>query len=331
MFAVDFTLVLDGKSFPIAKQKLINFFELHPTVFDESSYQVRSRVSVEHFGEFVKYLESKQLPTVTAANADYFHLLSEEFGIFELSSLSDEFLPDLQTVDSPLMSAVARLAAQSLSQATAFESFRRDFPLCLSNSLFSRVDQVESEIAQFCSDIDNRLRLCSSNCEELGCTIPREVSNLESRFSRDLSSLKSSCDQFQRDIDELTIIPRLFPLRPEEPLNGIICELTRKHGGNVHDKGIVLITSKSVSDGDVNNLVNLGSRSGFRSKDESGQWICWEFRENLIRPTHYTIRSSTDNYPKSWVLEGSMNAGQNLTRRRMTAIERKISLFTHLK
>jgi hypothetical protein len=82
---VDFTLVLDGRSFPIAKQKLISFFELNPCVFDESACQVQNRVSVEHFGEFVKYLESKELPAVTPANAKCFHLLSEEFGVFELS------------------------------------------------------------------------------------------------------------------------------------------------------------------------------------------------------------------------------------------------------
>jgi hypothetical protein len=56
MFVADFTLVLDGKSFPIAKQKLISFFELHPSVFDENAYQVQSRVSVEHFDEFVNSL-----------------------------------------------------------------------------------------------------------------------------------------------------------------------------------------------------------------------------------------------------------------------------------
>jgi hypothetical protein len=40
MIAVDFTLVLDGKSFPIPKQNLIDFFELHPSLFDETTYQI---------------------------------------------------------------------------------------------------------------------------------------------------------------------------------------------------------------------------------------------------------------------------------------------------
>jgi hypothetical protein len=102
------------------------------------------------------------------------------------------------------------------------------------------------------------------------------------------------------------MIPRsFFPSFGE--MNGIIFELTRKHGGNVHDKGIVLMTSKSVSEGDLKNLADLRSDSYFRSNDEAGQWVCCEFRDSLIRPTHYTIRSSKNNYPKSWVFEGSMN------------------------
>jgi hypothetical protein len=186
MSLVDFTLVLDGKSFPIAKQKLISFFEPNPRVFDESTYQVRSGASVEHFGDFLKFVESKQLPTITPANAKYFQLLSEEFGTFELSSLSGEFVPDPQFVDSHLASVITGLNAKFLSQATEFESFRRGFPLSLSTSLFSRVDEVESEIAKFCGEFENRLKLCNSNCEELRCMIPQEVSTLESRLSLDL-------------------------------------------------------------------------------------------------------------------------------------------------
>jgi hypothetical protein len=67
------------------------------------------------------------------------------------------------------------------------------------------------------------------------------------------------------------------------------------------------MTSKSVSEGDVKNLVDVTTRSEFKSQNESGQWVCWEFRERFIRPTHYTIRSCDYNYPKSWAFEGSMN------------------------
>jgi hypothetical protein len=93
---------------------------------------------------------------------------------------------------------------------------------------------------------------------------------------------------------------------------GIISYLTKKHGGNVHEKGIVTITSKSVySDGDpkwaLKNVADLTSETSdraFLSKGEPGQWVCWDFREMRVRPTHYTIRTFS---LKSWVVEGSLD------------------------
>jgi hypothetical protein len=255
----------------------------------------------------VNYLKSRQLPDITLANAKSLDLLSQEFGVFELSSRCGQLVSDLQAVDSPIMSVGAGLNTHCLNQAAEFESFRRSFPFCMSDFLASRLEQIEGEIARFCSDVETRLILCSSNCEELRCTIPLEVSKLESRLEPDLSDLKATCRQFQSEIRELTIIPRSFPLDTEAPLSGIICELTRQHG-KVHDKGIVLVRSKSEEEGDVKNRIDLGSDLGFRSKDEPDQWVCWEFRDGLVRPTHYTIRSSKDNYLKSWSVEGSMDS-----------------------
>jgi hypothetical protein len=40
------------------------------------------------------------------------------------------------------------------------------------------------------------------------------------------------------------------------------------------------------------------------SKNEPGQWICWDFHELRFRPTHYTIKSYL---LKSWVVESSLD------------------------
>jgi hypothetical protein len=94
-------------------------------------------------------------------------------------------------------------------------------------------------------------------------------------------------------------------------LDGIISYLTKRHSGNVHEKGIVTITSKSLHSDDarfaLKNIADLNASSHFQSKDERGQWICWDFHEMRVCPTHYTILAST---PKSWVVEGSMD-GEN--------------------
>jgi hypothetical protein len=99
-----------------------------------------------------------------------------------------------------------------------------------------------------------------------------------------------------------------IPMKEAKSLEGIISSLTKKHGGNVQEKGIVTITSKSVADDNPKyapkNVADLTSDSSFASKDEPGQWVCWDFREMRVRPTHYTIRTY---WLKSWVVEGSLD------------------------
>jgi hypothetical protein len=103
-----------------------------------------------------------------------------------------------------------------------------------------------------------------------------------------------------------------FPLEKPARSGGIISYLTKKHGGNVHEKGIVTITSKSVYDYQPSyapeNVAELFTwDSTFSSEDEPDQWICWDFHEMRVRPTHYTIQAL---YLKSWVVEGSLD-GEN--------------------
>jgi hypothetical protein len=118
-------------------------------------------------------------------------------------------------------------------------------------------------------------------------------------------------------------------MNEDKSRDGIILYLAKKHGGNVHDQGILTITSKSVSDDDPKDppagIIRVTSTSGqsasdwaaknaadlsplvsFLSKDEPGQWICWNFGEMRARPTHYTIQASFGGL-KSWVVEGSLD------------------------
>jgi hypothetical protein len=98
-----------------------------------------------------------------------------------------------------------------------------------------------------------------------------------------------------------------FPLKEAESLDGIMSYLTRKHGGNVHDKGIVTITSKSVDNCDPRNLaypIRSLTSQHFQSKNEPDQWICWDFHKMCVCPTHYTINSLI---LKSSVVESSLD------------------------
>jgi hypothetical protein len=95
-----------------------------------------------------------------------------------------------------------------------------------------------------------------------------------------------------------------FPLEGANLFKGIISYHTRKHEGNVHDKGIVAIASKSISSGYVEDVADLSSDSYFMSSNEPDQWIRWDFHEIRVRPTDYTIRSCR---LESWVVEGSLD------------------------
>jgi hypothetical protein len=98
--------------------------------------------------------------------------------------------------------------------------------------------------------------------------------------------------------------------RKTASVDGIISYLTKKHRGNVHDKGIVTITSKSISYGALGNVADLKQWSYFSLVNEPGQWICWDFHEMRVGPAHYVIHGVAVGNLKSWVVESSLD-GEN--------------------
>jgi hypothetical protein len=103
--------------------------------------------------------------------------------------------------------------------------------------------------------------------------------------------------------------------RPRE-LDGIISFLVRKHGGNPHDRGVVAVTSsrrvKAQPEEAEKNVLDLRANSVFVSEYYAGQWLCVDFKEMLVKPLHYTIRSQYNGFPngpnlRSWVVEASNN------------------------
>jgi hypothetical protein len=107
-----------------------------------------------------------------------------------------------------------------------------------------------------------------------------------------------------------------LPVNPQAPLDGIIAHLTRKCGGNVHDRKIVNVSESSmVSMGyPGKNAVEFETTSCFQSPNLQNQWICYDFQRIRIKPTHYAICSYSSgpnsHHPKSWVLEVSEDGSQ---------------------
>ena len=83
--------------------------------------------------------------------------------------------------------------------------------------------------------------------------------------------------------------PGEFPFYSLKPLDGIIAHLTRQYGGNVHEKGAVVVSNER-GGSDLKNVVDFESDSGCRI--ESGSWICYDFGRWCVTPTSYSIRSN---------------------------------------
>jgi hypothetical protein len=123
--------------------------------------------------------------------------------------------------------------------------------------------------------------------------------------------------------------------------DGIIAHLTRECHGNVHDCQVVEVTSGSFEketcganphSGAYDNRPSNAARnatdleaesyfySAYRSSSENiphtrNNWLCYDFKERRIVPTHYTIRTNGVYGPgyqhlKSWLVETSME-GEN--------------------
>jgi hypothetical protein len=119
--------------------------------------------------------------------------------------------------------------------------------------------------------------------------------------------------------------------------DGTIAHLTRECGANVHDRHVVDVTCGSFekeTEGAnphsgaydnhyrwaAKNAADLESDSAFfsayRKKEGDiphtrNNWLCYDFKERRIVPTHYTIRTNDDDFHlKSWLVETSAD-GEN--------------------
>jgi hypothetical protein len=93
----------------------------------------------------------------------------------------------------------------------------------------------------------------------------------------------------------------------DQCLDGIIAHLTRKHSGNVHDRGIISASSSTTHDNYIaRNATELNTKSYFSCLNEPNQWLCYDFKDRLIRLTHYSIHAHSDDYYlRDWRIEGS--------------------------
>jgi uncharacterized coiled-coil protein SlyX len=275
-----FNLDFHGTTFTVPKPSLFYLFEHQRDLFNTTSYEVQSTVPLGIFEVFVESLKTGRKVAVTRENAGAIFRLAKEFWLEDLlSECSDPAIASTPEVIAALSERISKLERQISSQ-----------PLAI------------AELKESITKHERRLYSLDSR-----------ISVIEMNLRTELEELKSGS---RAPIATPTPVPpdshskspkaAEFPLKQGRLLDGIISHLTWKHGGNVHDKGIVRISSMSVWSGAwaVRNAADLTSGSSFSSRNQPGQWICWDFREMRVRPTHYTIISQ---FLKSWVVESSLD------------------------
>jgi hypothetical protein len=189
------------------------------------------------------------------------------------------------------------------------------------SSLSQRISRLERQMSPFANSARRLEERIDSQERELE-HLRFDVENLKSHGG---TSIQPEIESHQQQLEDLRSevlglrfaracaapITITFPMSEEKSLDGIICYLTEKQAGNVHQTGIVTMTSSSVLSNDarfrLENAADLTTQLGFRSKNAPGQWICWDFHQRRVRLTHYTIDAWR---LKSWVLEASLD-GEN--------------------
>jgi hypothetical protein len=316
-------LLFGGKSFPVPKKCLFTLLEQHQELFAATTYGVESSVPLETFDLFVDSLKTQRKITVTQANAVPLWFLSREFFLAELAAECATFsVPVDQFASlSERVSELERKGSPSLSNK----------PARLEDEI-EKIESLEEGLESLRLAVE-KLREVKGGSEQPPSSSPapaspKSIPPVRLQPTRTPSPSSSEGNKAanpkpvppvqrkptpkpQKSQSKVEIPMKSEPIDPSwdweneaKSLDGIISYLTKKHGGNVQEKGIVTITSKSCPHHDLKNLADLGSSASFASEDAPGQWVCWDFREMRVRPTHYTLWALS---LKSWVVEGSLD------------------------
>ena len=148
-------------------------------------------------------------------------------------------------------------------------------------------------------------------------TILRLAASIEKRLEEFTNACMRRIDETDRSVHAVSRrVERLEAMMAPtiNPLNGIIDQLTRQCGGNVHNSRVVNVTASSFAAGfEPEHAVDLRTEANWfgtaaEQKDHYG-WICYDFQQRRVALTSYSIRTynwgAGGYHPKSWVLEVS--------------------------
>jgi hypothetical protein len=254
-------------------------------------------------------LISTPLPSPqTSATAEYTNVTS---GHAQLDQERQEHAAQVSHIDEIVTSFSSRLDTQNGLLSNRIDD-------CV-----SRLAVVQSQLAQQLqtqSIAEQHILQNIGKLKDSVVDLTKKVSE-SSNIKNEVDELRKSVSQpqphsligFKPHLTTFQAVPAAFSL-----LDGVISYLTTRHGGNVHQHGIVTVFAGRAYSGEARcaakNVADLKTDSYFFSVTESNQSIGYDFREMMrIIPTHYSVRSYSDgpgaSHLRSWVFEVS-NDGQ---------------------
>jgi hypothetical protein len=338
----DLDLVFEGRAYAVPKTSVFDLVTHQRDLQDAKSYAIRSSVPASVFQAFVGSLKSQTKPTVTQENAASLSLLAKELFLRELGSECAAFGVDPLSL---LSARVAKLERQISylgkgkveevgSEERGLQAVRQELE-GLKGTLES-VARKQSRMEGLIRTIETSQETVKQGLDSLKTVLVslegkqsrteifvRNIETIQRSLRQEIEALKANGESAAPGPDpSASATPQSWggffgwfakpkstveiPMQEPKSLDGIISLLTKKHGGNVHAKGIVTITSKSVAlqQQAAENVAALASDSFFASAKGRDQWVCWDFREMRVRPTHYTVKAWL---LKSWIVEGSLD------------------------
>ena len=319
----------DGSGSWAAKSFLekLDSFKNQPELLNADEYSVSSEVRLETLDMVLsRVFGRKGGAKVTAENAQEVKALCKELGFAGLDSEVREVLGDpTSAVPRDVLELKGRVNRHDvLLERLQRQVFELESQLRALSGVPQQVVAVEKKLVDVERNLHAEIHRVDARDElrQVKVAINSKTNTTDMNALREeVTRLKKQTMEKLETMQELVLscvsaqAVRAFVDDKAKLLDGIIAQLTRECGGNVHDKGVVEVTASSYASSDPDktyepkNVAELGTETLFWSKNLEQQWICYDFKNKHVAPTSYSIMSCTDRrggwHPRSWVLEAS--------------------------
>ncbi|KAK8892573.1 hypothetical protein M9Y10_029810 [Tritrichomonas musculus] len=223
-------------------------------------------------------------------------LLNEYSGIFDFNMLNPKFL--MKTIKE-LLGEVTKLKT----------NFSNKFSFV--NELIESKKEMEIEIQKRDKLIDQL------NTEKVDLTLLiNDIKNQNENDKKIQLKINQLSESFRSNLQEKKEIE--FKLQKGKEFNGIMRYLSKKSKSNIHDNRTIKILSNSISNGNLQfhpkNLVDYQNNNYYKSKNEIGGIILFDFMDKQINLSNYSIKSysSGKNFAhlRNWVVEVSNDGNE---------------------